>query len=175
MFFLVGAATPHGRILRKLHRLFEETQQAVDYGDLCAAIDLFYEGYHLLLRMPAYVQCTPAAPIFNRYIDRANELNFKIRNGYVTLHDFREFLSPLSNVVSSVCGPYGNAVTRAIDGGFNAVFDDINGMANGLCVAVNELSQGDIFGAIAGGIGNVINGKLNAIGSLLNGLRGFLG
>lgn len=153
--------------------MFEETKQAVDYGDLCAAIDLFYEGYHLLLCMPPYVQWTPAASIFNRCIDRANELNFKIRNGYVTLHDFREFLSPLSNVVSSTCGPYGNVVSRAIDSGFNAVFDDINGMAKGLCVAVDELSQGDIMGAISGGIGSVINGKLNAIGSLLNGIRGF--
>lgn len=99
--------------------MFVKTRQAVDYGDLCAAIDHFYEGYHLLLQMPPYVQYTPAAPMFNHYIQRANELNFKITSGYVTLNDFRTFLSPLTNVVSSFCGPkfpFRNCFDNVFDG-----------------------------------------------------------
>lgn len=172
----VGAVTPQGHILRRLYVLFGQTMQAVNYGDLYTAIDLFNEGYDLLLQMPQYVQYTPAAPIFDEYIERANEMSFRIRSGYVTIDDFRAYLSPLSNIVSSVFGPLGfNGVSSVIDGGFNAVFDDINGIANGLNVAFNALSHGDILGAITGGIGSVINGKLNAIGSLFDGIGGLFG
>lgn len=149
--------------------------EAVNHGDLYDAINHFNRGYDLLLQMPRYVQYTPAAPIFNGYIERANEINFRIRNGYVTLDDFHEFLSPLSHIVSSVFGPIAYGASSVIDGGFNAIFDDIDGMANGLDIAFNALSHGDILGAIAGGIGSVINGKLNALGSLLHGFGGLFG
>lgn len=143
--------------------------KAVDYDDLYTAIDHFNEGHDLLLQTQPYVQFTPAAPIFDEYIESANEMSFRIRSGYVTIDDFRQYLSPLSNIVSSIFGSLAYRASSVIDGGFNAVFDDIDGMANGLNIASNALSHGDILGAIAGGIGSVIDGKLNAIGSLFNG------
>lgn len=151
-------------MIRRLLDLYGQTQQAVNNGDLNTAIIFFNEGYDLIHQLLPYVQNTPAAPLFYQYVEKFNALNFKIRNGYVTLNDFNEFLSPMSNIVSSTFGALANGVSNIIGGGINAVFDDVNGMVNGVNTAVGAFSRGDILGAITGGIESVIQGKINAIG-----------